>query len=363
MKFATGVALTTHVLTLMPYKRKHVISSRNNSHFSAFTKRRFLRMLQAVCYLAVLWVLPVVAAQEEDSPFASEDLERRYTFDRASSIFKVTDEALLALIGCSSAKLTPCYVKSVDEFGMDLLKEKPTEALPGNHRTWHTLCDNKGPTLTLIQADNGWLFGGYTQVSWDLSSGYGYDETAFLFTDKGTAQDDYSGAFKKRGGEWDLEDGAYRGGRFTRIPVTRTKLYPGDPSPPSHRAMYRTGYSGPRFGVGFDLYVAADMNSGWTTSRDYSHYMWPCNPPKMVGTVGTMYADQCNSGGLAGTWGEWQILEMETMVVSQCVKELAPANISHVHINSATSEGPPTVATLALSLLVAAQLLLTPFLR
>ncbi len=33
-------------------------------------------------------------------------------------------------------------------------------------RAFHTQCDEKGPTVTLIQVPRGYLFGGYTQISW-----------------------------------------------------------------------------------------------------------------------------------------------------------------------------------------------------
>ena len=32
---------------------------------------------------------------------------------------------------------------------------------------FHELCDNKGPTLTIIETTTGYIFGGYTSTSWD----------------------------------------------------------------------------------------------------------------------------------------------------------------------------------------------------
>ncbi len=37
---------------------------------------------------------------------------------------------------------------------------------------FHSLCDNKGPTLTLIKTVAGHTFGGFTTVSWDKSINY-----------------------------------------------------------------------------------------------------------------------------------------------------------------------------------------------
>ncbi|KAM7434950.1 hypothetical protein ABFA07_015051 [Porites harrisoni] len=48
-------------------------------------------------------------------------------------------------------------------------------------RTFHSRCDGKGPTITIIRVGK-YIFGGYTRVSWDSSSGHQYDSKAFLFS-------------------------------------------------------------------------------------------------------------------------------------------------------------------------------------
>jgi hypothetical protein len=48
---------------------------------------------------------------------------------------------------------------------------------------FHQCCDNQGPTLTVIQSSEGYLFGGYTAASWDIENNlWMVDKTAFLFT-------------------------------------------------------------------------------------------------------------------------------------------------------------------------------------
>jgi len=48
---------------------------------------------------------------------------------------------------------------------------------------FHHKCDNKGPTLTLIQVKKeGYLFGGFTSQSWDSTNSAKSDPNAFLFT-------------------------------------------------------------------------------------------------------------------------------------------------------------------------------------
>lgn len=49
--------------------------------------------------------------------------------------------------------------------------------------SFHALCDNQGPTMTIILSNNNYLFGGYTAIPWTSDNGsYKNDSTAFLFT-------------------------------------------------------------------------------------------------------------------------------------------------------------------------------------
>ena len=47
---------------------------------------------------------------------------------------------------------------------------------------FHKLCDNKGPTIIFIETTKGYIFGGYTELDWDISSSYKTDESTFLFS-------------------------------------------------------------------------------------------------------------------------------------------------------------------------------------
>ena len=53
-------------------------------------------------------------------------------------------------------------------------------------QSWHDYCLNKGPTLTVVQADNGRIFGGYTSQSWTKGEGnydiWTKDDKAWLFS-------------------------------------------------------------------------------------------------------------------------------------------------------------------------------------
>ena len=52
---------------------------------------------------------------------------------------------------------------------------------------FHKICDDQGPTLCLIKSDKGFVFGGYTSVSWQSNNNIAKDEKAFIFSlTKGT---------------------------------------------------------------------------------------------------------------------------------------------------------------------------------
>jgi hypothetical protein len=49
-------------------------------------------------------------------------------------------------------------------------------------KTFHSSCNNKGPTLTIVQCTKGYVFGGYARVPWTSSASHHSDTNAFLFT-------------------------------------------------------------------------------------------------------------------------------------------------------------------------------------
>lgn len=65
-----------------------------------------------------------------------------------------------------STKWTLIYWASRDGFGAN---------------DFHYYCDNKPNTLTIIKAENGDVFGGFTEAEWDTSGKFKKDRNAFLF--------------------------------------------------------------------------------------------------------------------------------------------------------------------------------------
>ena len=51
-----------------------------------------------------------------------------------------------------------------------------------SYQEFHEKCDNKGPTLILIEAVEGFITGGYTPLSWDSYSQWKQDKDTFLFS-------------------------------------------------------------------------------------------------------------------------------------------------------------------------------------
>ncbi|KAG0287259.1 hypothetical protein BGZ98_004734 [Dissophora globulifera] len=96
---------------------------------------------------------------------------------------------------------------------------------------FHMACDQRGPTLTVIRADNGAIFGGYNSSSWSShpSGVYSTSRTNFLFT------------LKSR------EQPARENGIFS---------IKGD----GNAAAYNKADFGPTFGVGHDLFLASNCN-------------------------------------------------------------------------------------------------------
>jgi hypothetical protein len=47
---------------------------------------------------------------------------------------------------------------------------------------FHELCDEKGPTITVMKSKAGRVFGGFAMQSWDSKTGRKADEKAFIYS-------------------------------------------------------------------------------------------------------------------------------------------------------------------------------------
>ncbi|XP_065837944.1 uncharacterized protein [Oscarella lobularis] len=105
--------------------------------------------------------------------------------------------------------------------------------------SFHTFCDNKGRTITLIKSVEDCIFGGYSDVSWTSRNGYIQSTNAFLF------------AFVSNG----LGTTPFHGRVFQN----------------SANAMYDYSLFGPTFGGGFDLHIATDSNSNSNSNMNWGN--------------------------------------------------------------------------------------------
>ncbi|CAF4457444.1 unnamed protein product, partial [Rotaria magnacalcarata] len=75
-------------------------------------------------------------------------------------------------------KLNHFYGKTNQQW--ELIYKATRDGFDAN--TFHARCNNKGPTISIIQSNNNFLFGGYTAIPWTSDGSDKKDTTAFLFT-------------------------------------------------------------------------------------------------------------------------------------------------------------------------------------
>ena len=79
------------------------------------------------------------------------------------------------------------YIENIIKW-MNLKNKKKSKLLyrkskdGDSYDTFHKLCDNQGPTITLIKSTEGFIIGGYTPLNWDNYSSSKKDKDTFLFS-------------------------------------------------------------------------------------------------------------------------------------------------------------------------------------
>ena len=105
--------------------------------------------------------------------------------------------------------------------------------------TFHSLCDNRGPTYVIVRSTAGYTFGGYAGNSWNSSSGYQVAPTSFLFV--------LNNSF---------------GDAPTILPLTNESN--------AHAMRFHPNY-GPTFGGGHDLHISNNPMSNTSSYCAISH--------------------------------------------------------------------------------------------
>jgi hypothetical protein len=118
------------------------------------------------------------------------------------------------------------YKASVDGFGAN---------------DFHRTCDNRGETLSIIQTENGCIFGGYNPVSWTSQGSYQFDNRTYIFSLKNTT--------------------SHNPVRFLN-------------NGPHHSNSYSTfndSSYGPTFGGGHDFYISDKANQNNSSYTNLGH--------------------------------------------------------------------------------------------
>ena len=139
-------------------------------------------------------------------------------------------------------------------------------------QAFHSRCDGKTNTITIIKNNLNYVFGGYSSESWDSSSRHIYDPKAFLFSLR--------------------RDGKSYNDKFT----IKNSEY----------ALYGLSSYGPTFGEGHDLYVCDQSN---ITVGSYSEFGYSYNLPD-----GYIYGKNARSF-LVGNY-EWTTTEIEVYQIN-----------------------------------------------
>ncbi len=134
---------------------------------------------------------------------------------------------------------------------------------------FHSKCDGKANTVTIVKTDSNYVFGGYTAAMWKSDNSYGYDSTAFIFS-------------------------------LRRNGISYSEKYMvKDPN----YAISSYSDEGPGFGKGFsDIYLTLS-SGGYQGHTNFGHsYSLPS---------GYSYEEENTKSYLAGSFNSWVAIEVE----------------------------------------------------
>ncbi len=135
-------------------------------------------------------------------------------------------------------------------------------------QAFHSKCDGKGNTISIIKSNLDYVFGGYASSAWNSSGGFINDPNAFLFSLRRAGV-----SFKDK---------------FT---IKQTE----------YALQGNSGY-GPTFGYGYDIYICNQSN---TKMGSYCNFGYSYNLPD-----GYTYNGNARDF-LAGNYNQWKTTEIE----------------------------------------------------
>jgi hypothetical protein len=84
------------------------------------------------------------------------------------------------ILTCSNQKITIDQWINISALKATLLWRGTRDGFSSSK--FHSRCDNKGATFTVIKSSDGYIFGGYLSVSWNSSGNFISDSQAWLFS-------------------------------------------------------------------------------------------------------------------------------------------------------------------------------------
>jgi hypothetical protein len=137
-----------------------------------------------------------------------------------------------------------------------------------NGEAFHSKCDGKGKTITIIKSNLNYVFGGYASSAWNSFGTWINDPNAFLFSLR--------------------RDGVSFKDKFN------VKL--------AQHALFGNSGCGPTFGGGFDIFICNQSNTNIGSCSNFGNSY---NLPNGY-TFGGNAKDY-----LAGNWNKWTTTEIE----------------------------------------------------
>jgi hypothetical protein len=107
---------------------------------------------------------------ETSSTLRYETLSQKHLFSGGTILSQGDQNQLNKFYGNENEKWNLVYKATKDGFTID---------------DFHRCCDDQGPTITIIESSNNYLFGGYTSIGWNHHQGAKSsvaDRNAFIFT-------------------------------------------------------------------------------------------------------------------------------------------------------------------------------------
>ncbi len=121
-----------------------------------------------------------------------------------------------------------------------------------NPNSFHSKCDNQGPTICLYQNDKGFIFGGYASISWKSDGKYHVANDCFIFT-------------------------------LTNVHNTQPTKFPTN----GEQGVRHHSSYGPSFGEGCDIYIKSDF---YNSSTDF-----PCRYKDELGKGRSIFTGCINN--------------------------------------------------------------------